>query len=282
MDPDFFPISSADLVPRHYLHGFCIQEEDFIIGNEGYARSCAAQNIHIQPGQDGSYIIIRTAGDETVIGTDCSGSHKLFLYQLGEKWALSNSFIELVRFAAKKYLPVTVDESHLASVFINGPFGDPLTCLRTSIREIRLVPSIMEAVIIQTFYGTAVKLRPLSSASKPVENKSYEERLRGYLRLWVGRMATVLQSDLHMRADLTGGRDSRAVLSLMLAAAKYLGNDLMQRVNFASNRDAKADFAVASQIAEKCRLHFMDRSVDPRAPVRLNSAEATRNGSLSA
>jgi len=275
MNPDYFLVSSYDPVERHHLHGFCFQGEDLIVDDAGYQRYVAARHLHIGPGQDGSYIVVHPSDQEIVIGTDFSGYHKLFLYQRGERWALSNSLIQLVRFAAEKNLPVTIDENHLASFFIEGLFGDQLASFRTSVREVRLVPSTMEAVIVRTFFGTTVKLRPTAAASAQAEHKgTYGEALREYLRLWTGRMATMLKSDLFMRSDLTGGRDSRAVLSLMLAAARSVGEGLIRNVNFTSNKDAEADFAVASRIAEEYGLRFMDTNRDPRAPVRLETAEA--------
>ncbi|WP_230532558.1 hypothetical protein [Microvirga roseola] len=87
-------------------------------------------------------------------------------------------------------------------------------------------------------------------------------------------MATVLQSDLYVQSDLTGGRDSRGVLSLILAAASRVGDDLIRKVNIWSDRGSKSDFAVATQIAEKFCLRFMDRSEDSRTPVRMTAAEA--------
>ncbi|WP_230532559.1 hypothetical protein [Microvirga roseola] len=183
MSPDFFLISSFDPIPEHYLHGLCFQGEDLIIGDEGYGKYRIAGKGAISPGQDGSYIIVRNSGNETIIGTDASGYYKLFLYQCGERWALSNSFIQLARFAAARNLPVTIDESHFSTFFISGPFGDQLTSLRTSVREIRLVPSTMEAVVVPTFFGTAVTLRWREDEDRSELHKdSYGDVLRAYLR----------------------------------------------------------------------------------------------------
>jgi hypothetical protein len=271
MNPSFFLISSYDPIPQHYLQGLCLQDEDIILGNEGYQKYVAARKRYVQPGLDGSYIIVRSSDEETIVGTDFSGYYKLFLYQCGERWALSNSLIELVRFAASKRLPVTIDESHLASFFIEGPFGDQLTSLRTSVKEIRLVSSSMEAVIAPTFFGTTVKLRPTAVLYEDPERlESYEEALRHCMKLWTGRMATLLQSDLYIRSDLTGGRDSRAVLSLMLAACRIIGEPFIRKVNITSDKDATDDFSIAHQIAERFHLRFMDKVGDPRRPVRLS------------
>lgn len=268
MDSVYFLISSFDPLPRFYLPGACFQDEDLILGNGGYDKFRTVRKTHIQTGQDGSYIVVNSSGDEAVIGTDFNGYSKLFLYQHTGGWILSNSLLEAARFAANKGLPVTIDESHLSSFFIEGSFGTQLTSLRTSVREIRLVPSTSEVVIARSSSGSLVKLRPTSAIAKIEQlGRRYDEALREYLRLWVGRMATLLQSDLFLQSELTGGQDSRAVLALMLAASNHVGHDSIQRVRFTSNPAAPADYAIASQIAERFRLRFIDENQDRRSPV---------------
>jgi hypothetical protein len=77
-------------------------------------------------------------------------------------------------------------------------------------------------------------------------------------------MATVMQSDLLLICELTGGRDSRAVLSLMLAAAEQFGKELMQTVRIYSGISGNKDFTIASQIVDEFGLRFMDNSHDSR------------------
>lgn len=275
MDGNFFLISSYDALPKHQLHGFCWQDEDLILADGGYEKYRTSRKAEILAGQDGSYIIVNAAAQEAVVGTDFSGYCKLFLYQHADHWILSNSLIKAARFAARKGLPVTINESHLASFFIKGAFGNQLTSLRTSVSEIRLVPSTTEAVISRSSPGGNVTLRPTSSVNKMEQNQScYGDALRDYLRLWVGRMATVLQSDLTMSSELTGGQDSRTVLALMLAAAQLIGKDSIQRINFTSNKGQTSDFAFASQIAERFHLRFMNWDDGRRGPPLLGLTEA--------
>jgi len=273
--PHFFLISSYDVLPKHYLHGICWQDEDLIIGDGGYEKYRFARKAQIDAGQDGSYIVVNASEQEAVIGTDFSGYCKLFLYRHGQRWALSNSLIDLARFAASKHWTVTIDENHLASFFIQGSFGNQLTSLHTSVKEIRLVPSTMEALIVRTPSGSRINLRETAAASVSLhKNCTYGNALRDYLRLWVRRMASLLQSDLAMTSDLTGGRDSRTVLSLMVAASQLIGKDSLQRVDFTSNPQAEPDFEIASRIAAEFGLRFMDRRQEKHPPVWLSLDEA--------
>ncbi len=271
---DVFLLSCLDEVPQRYLHGLCFQEENLIIGNGGYQQYRADGKSDIQPGQDGTYIVVLQAGSETVIGTDAAGYYKLFLYQHGGSWALSNSLIDLARFAASKKWPVTINEPHLASFFIKSAFGNQLTSLRTSVKEIQLIPSTMEDVITLSSSGSRITLRQTRTAFEASEqNTAYGEALREYLRLWTGRMATVLQSDLYVVSDLTGGRDSRAILSLILAAAQQTGEELLQRIRFRTRNRADADLAVATELASKFHLNFRNSHPSSRSPVRMELQE---------
>ncbi|EIM29162.1 hypothetical protein [Microvirga lotononidis] len=271
MVPPFFLISSFDEMPKHSLYGHCFQDEDLIIGDVGYDQYRITRKAEIRPGQDGSYIVVNSSDRETTIGTDHSGYYKLFLYRHREDWALSNSLIELARFAAGKNLPVTIDESHLSTFFITGPFGNQLTSLRTSVKEIRLVPSTREVVIPKS-PGPGVTLRPTARTEE--QGRSYSDGIREYLRVWTGRMAALLQSDMIVESELTGGQDSRAVLGLLLAGAQRAGRDLIQKVNFVTHPGAQADHAVARQIAEHFGLRFMDRDPSRRKHVRTELSEA--------
>lgn len=270
MEAPYFLVSSFDHLPEHRLHGFCFQEADLILGDEGYDKYRADKGRAVLPGQDGSYIVVQHSDNEAVIGTDFSGYHKLFLYRHNYTWAVSNSLLALAEFASAKRLPVTIDESHLSSFFINGPFGDQLTALHTSVKEIKLVPAMMEVAVSTSFFAPKVSLRPSRAVeSLHSQTGTYEEAIRRYLRVWVGRMGTVLQSHLHVWCDLTGGRDSRAVLALFLATSRRLeiGGTVRQRVKFRSSEAKQQDFVIASRIANELGLSLDDTVDDDNEPL---------------
>jgi hypothetical protein len=273
MSHDIFLISSFDPIPKHFFAGYCFQDEDFILGSGGYDRYRAARNRGIEPGQDGAYVIVRSSGNETVVGTDFSGYFKLFLYEHPNGWALSNSLIDLARFAAGKGLPVTIDEAHLASFFIRDSFGQQLTSLHTSVKDIRLVPSMMEVVITRSISGAGISLRPTAMISRMASQGDYATVFSDFMRLWVGRMATILRSDLRVQCDLSGGRDSRAVLALIIAASKRFGGDL-QKIGIQSNPRAVADRAAADRLMEEYGLSFTGRGSSRRPEPSFSAARA--------
>ncbi len=275
MNADYFLLSSFDAIPDHYLQGFCFQDEDLILGDGGYDKYRISKGSDIQSGQDGAYVVVQKSDTGTRIGADSSGYFKLFLYKHKNHWAVSNSLVELAKFASSKNLPVSVDESHLSSFFIKGSFGNQLASLRTSVSEIQLVPASMEVFVFRSIFGPKVTLRPTPTISGFERRyQDYPDAIGEFLRLWIGRMATIMKSDLLAVSELTGGRDSRTNLSLMLAAAERFGTDLMQNVRITSSPAAEKDFAIAGQIASRFKLRFMDSSSDPRFARRMTTPQA--------
>lgn len=254
MDSPYVLFSSYDNLPDSKLHGLAFSGPDIILGNEGYTKFRSTRRSIIGPGEDGSYIVANKVGETTVIGTDFSGYHKLFLYESGASWAASNSLMALARFASEKNLPVTVSSPHLSSFFIQGSFGNQLTSLRTAVRQIRLVPARME--IVASSQG--VSLRP-TAVSKEMDEKylggTYETALADFLFSTVSRLNTVIRSGIDVRSDLTGGRDSRAILALMLAATNR-DPEVLSGVSFRCNDKPAGDLPVAAAIAERYSLQL--------------------------
>lgn len=243
--------SSLKPLRERELHGLCFHGANLAIEDGGY-RSYGQT---IPPGEDGCYIVAHNNGHEAVIGTDFGGYAKLFLYQSGERWACANSFIELVEFASRQGWPVTIDEPHLAWFFVPGSMGNQLASFSTSVKEIRLVPSTMEVTVHD---GRVALRRTAAAVSMDNEASDYRGCLEEFLETWTGRMRAILSSDLNVTSDLTGGRDSRAVLALMLGAADA---EAIGRVMFRSSDRQPEDLAVAQEIAAAYGLVLNDRTV---------------------
>jgi hypothetical protein len=133
-----FILSSFNPTPTHYLHGQAFSGVDLVMGNEGYAQYRRDRGRTIAPGEDGSYIVVGKSGSETVIGTDFAGYRKMFLYRHGDSWAVSDSLIDLARFASSHGLPVTISKPHLSTFFIERDFGRQIASLQTSVSQIQL------------------------------------------------------------------------------------------------------------------------------------------------
>ena len=260
MKYQLFILSSLVPTPVDHLHGFAFSGVDLILGNQAYADFRRDRGRRIEPGEDGSYIVVGKSGSEIVIGTDFAGYRKMFLYRHGDDWAVSDSLIDLARFASSRGLPVSISKPHLSTFLIAGDFGHQLASLQTSVSQIQLVPATHE-IAVDPLSGNTLKLRRTKVASRrhPIE---YDQAMYDYLRIWVGRLATLLQSSLLIRCDISGGRDSRAVLSLLLAAVQRCDCSLKD-VAMVSSPTLPADLSVANAIAERFHFKLNERPWEP-------------------
>lgn len=262
-----FLLTSDQTAPRNSLLGFAFCDSDLIIGGDGYEKYLKARGRPIPPGEDGAYVVVFSSDARTVIGTDFCGYYKLFLYRAGTEWAVSNSILRLVEHAKSRGLPTTISPSHLASFFIVGSFGNQLASTRTAIREIELIPSCDQIEIDHTQHTITIS-RTDRCRSLDNEKISYRDALERALHAWSARFAAILQSDMDVKSDLTGGRDSRAVLSLFLRAAKSLGQpSLLNRVSFTSDPNALDDYKIAEGLAQAFGLSLNIKKANHPSPL---------------
>lgn len=253
-------------LPDHALHGFAYVGVDMICGDIGYSKFRARRGKLISPGLDGSYIVVNRKGNQTFIGTDFSGYSTLFLYQTGGCWAVSNSFLTLARYANRSTGNVTADLLSLHSHNIKKSLGFQTSLVSMGIKEIHLVPAGHQIVIHHSPDGDTASTEPIWTPKAPAADPGrYRKAMRTFLTTAAGRMATLLQSDADITCDITGGRDSRTVLAIMLFAARLLGIPLNDRVHFNSRQNAGTDFDIASQLCGSIDIPLNRASMQPIA-----------------
>ena len=259
-----FVLSSFDPVPERFMLGFGWAGADLVIGNEGYQGYRAARSKDMQPGEDGAYIVVSRNAQEISIGTDFCGYAKLFLYSNGDVWAVSSSFYDLADFVNGRGLPLTLSEPQLRAFMISGHLGQQLMSLATSAREIKLIPARCKIVITKGTPSDTIRVVP-SAAAEAIDSEAastkYNAALGKYLGTWIGRFKTMFESGLDIPIDLSGGRDSRAVLGLALLACDKLGIS-RDRFYVRSSVQKQDDFKVAQAIASEFRLD-LNRTFQP-------------------
>lgn len=270
-----FLIDSEEKIPASLFIGYAFVGRDLIIEDEGRERYETKEHRKIEPGCDGSYITLQNFGKTIKIGTDYNGFCKLFIYSFGDYWAISNSFIELLRYVSKIGRPRTISLPHLSNFFIPKTLGSQLASLHTSIDQIKLVPS---RVSIEIEYGdVGKKLSFVENSSNQASQQSegkYRDLLRSYLAEATGRLAGLLNSDVRLICDITGGRDSRAVLALLRAAGRKIGNSRLEGVYFNSRRTAVKDFEIAERVSQAIGVPLGDPGGMPLNGNRLDSDQS--------
>ncbi|OLT37654.1 hypothetical protein BJF82_10145 [Kytococcus sp. CUA-901] len=92
-------------------------------------------------------------------------------------------------------------------------------------------------------------------ATPPVA-QDYPTALQEGVQQMVGLMGALLRSVLPVRSEITGGQDSRCVLSALLAAHGKDPQPIGHRVQFRCGEHAPDDFSIASELSRDYGLHL--------------------------
>jgi hypothetical protein len=263
-----FLTSSKHRLPESELLGSAFQGADLIIGDSGRDEYTKATGREVQPGNDGTYVTVIRRGNTAAIGTDFAGYQRLLVYRNGPDWALATSFAELVEFAARNGWPVTPDPANLRVFSMSGALGSQLVSHRTAVEEIMLLPATA-SVVVRSRAGRLelhVDPKPRNTTLRRWGVR-YSDVMSEYLSTWLSRLATLARSDLQLISDITGGRDSRVVLGMLLRASGSAGAGGIYRIDFRSGESATEDLKVARTLDERFSLNLNARGMTSRHPL---------------
>lgn len=249
--PYSFLFSSFTGAPRDFFHGYAFADVDFVHGQAGYEAYRQATGREIRPGEDGSYVVARQAGDGVEFGTDYSGLQKLYYFTDRRAWCVSNSLSRLAEHLREHGIHLGVNVPQLAAFGVGNTLTAQLSSFETPLRGVRLVPSMCTVIL----RGGRLRLRRLP----PLDAVPHEEALATFLGTWRGRITTLLADPrTSITSDLTGGMDSRAVLAMIQSC----DNGSAASVDFLSNTSERlaADLRAATAIAERYGIQLNRRS----------------------
>ncbi len=213
-----------------------------------------------EPSADGTYVYVRREGQQIRITQDFNGCFGLYLFRQGNSFVLSNSFMMLV-----EYLPSS------CKLTLNREYADYLLFVNTcsSIMKETLVREITcldrSAVITIDIPGRTLDIQLTDFPENTVDPGSPEglALLDSWRNRWAACFRFCVNSSGSIRADLSGGFDSRMTMSLLLSS----GIDLNQ-IYVYSNQDSlhthSEDYRIASRIAEHYGLEL--NRIDRQAP----------------
>lgn len=244
-----FVYSRSNPPKSDFFCGYAFIDAHIVLGQSGADEYMQHQGSPILPGEDGCYVSGVFEDNKITIGTDYIGTSKLFYYNANGYWAVSNSFNELVKYlrSAVNHLGNDVRlelQPHIVEAFcITKAFGKQLTSFCTPIAPIRFVPSDRYVEIRED----ELSLQP--TATRPLQG--YAPALKLFLDTCCSRIFTAIQHGMHVSADISGGLDSRTVLSMVLHAREESDARHAKTIVYKSlTREIDAlDFSIASRIS---------------------------------
>lgn len=245
-------ILSSRASRTEHFEGYAFVGLDYINGPAGLAEFRTHTGRSVPPGEDGCYVVARRVGRSMEVGTDANGLGRLFLYRSGRRWAIGSSYTGLIDHLRTAGWPLTPRLSRLRPFALRHTFTMQLSTYQTAFDEVRLLPVGTRAVIrgrrlqLDQADPAAQTERPGPTAPRTAED--YERALDEYLAVWRGRTRTLLLDPrVTFTADLSGGVDSRTVLSFLLESGLF--DTASDRFALLSGVNQKADLAVATSIA---------------------------------
>ena len=242
---NFFIIDSNNLkfiVP--HMFGFTVSKKGILTDN--YYKKYGYNE---EPEPIGAYVMIKKIGNEIRLYQDFLGSYGIFIYENKNKdyFAVSNSFLFLQEFLIGKH-----------NISINKDFSDNLlisdlctpSIHETLIKEIIRIPS--NSIIIINTENKILKVLFVDYQENSIPFES-EEGLK-IIDSWVDKWAYIIRSlknkTNNIYSDLSGGFDSRLMLSILISSGIDL-NEILINSSKDNKHGHEEDFAIASNISLK-------------------------------
>lgn len=240
---NFFIIDSKNLdVISSKMYGFAFFDKKLLINADVNSIPYDAY---------GAYVLVSKEGNKIHIQQDYNGTYGLFLYSCNGYFALSNSFLYLINFLQKENKEISLNDAFL-NYFLINEFSS-LSVSETLVKEVRLLPR--NVAISISILDKKIHIVNTSLDNKKVKLDSPEgvEILDRWYYKWQELLINLLENNENIKVDLTGGFDSRAVLSI------FNNNKVnFEKIFVHSSNDNlhthKEDYEIASLISE--RLNF--------------------------
>jgi hypothetical protein len=252
-----FVLSSEDPAPpKDHLAGIVYTRDSVIFAQAGLESYLKTRGrLDIDSHLDGRFTLVATAGAETLVATDPLGQDTLFYYREDEYWAISNSFWALCEVVQHSGYSLDLYLPPLLAPFIQHSLGDQLVSENTPVAQMKVLPLGHYSVIDWNSRSLTHKQLPSAIVHAPAQG-CYADILSDYARVWIGRFRCLSEKLTgSMSADISGGRDSRVVLALILASGVST-----EGISFQSNPRMEQDYAIAQQIAATCHFEIRNRA----------------------
>ena len=228
------------------LYGYGITKNSVIFNSEGLREYNLNRDRKEWP-TEGRFCGIFVDREYIIVKTDKTGQDILYFFEAEEDWAVSNSFLLLLKYASRKidltFLPEIAAGFHLK----NGQhIGEQLISHQTMVEEIKVIPLNWEMKICRKTSEVHFEKFDYLSRFRIAQDMNYEQILVDVLQDGAGILLALSKKGYMLNPHLSGGYDSRLVMC-MLNIAK-----IEQNIKVSSYEHKVDDF----QSAQKICQHF--------------------------
>ncbi|TLP94739.1 hypothetical protein FEF26_11485 [Nesterenkonia salmonea] len=260
---------SAIQVHGSFLYGYAYTDRAVIFGSKGLRDYLRENPENLLP-DEGRFAAIFVDNDELTIKVDSTGQELLYLYQAGEDWAISNSFMHLVhRVSASRKLSFYEPAAMNFHLKDGKHIGEQLISHRTMVKQIKTVPLGHEVRVSRSTGRLNVKKLPFLHKYGDLASDGYSDLLKRFLDRSSGLLQAIAAHGYEFNLSLSGGYDSRLVLALLIQSGAA------PNVRISSLTSKPNDFKVAKSLCDRFRLP-LNQPRGTSSPRNMSSSDSIR------
>ena len=254
---NFFVIDSINIenVESH-MYGFSVSTNGILTDN--YYKQIG---FYENPEPVGVYVMVRKNKNEIIINQDFHGCFGLYIYENKVKkyFAISNSFLLLLEHLIGNQ-NLSFNKDFADNLVISDLYSYSLN--ETMINEIIQLPSNVFIIINIKTKSIRINYINYNENSIPFESEEGLKIIDEWVDKWGYLFRSLKKKAINISCDLSGGLDTRSVLSILLNSGIDINEILINTAKDNKNVHAE-DFKIASNIAKKFgfklnNLHFDD------------------------
>jgi len=204
-------------------------------------------NENIEFNHEGSYLSIKTDNKSIIIEQDFNGSYGLYLFKKDEYFAISNSFLKLTEYLKNKY-ELSFNEDYSNQLLYSGLCS--ILYKETPINEIEELPRNISILIDKQNNTITFKEIDYEEHSLSIDSIEGMTVLDNWFKKWIKIIRSLKKKTNNIQFNLSGGFDTRVILSIMLNANIDLNKVKIYSID--NNRHThREDYKIATEIANE-------------------------------